>query len=140
MNITLSYADLAAIVKRSLSIIGKRSVDANGNLLFKDITLSSIEEPILNDFFSDAAIQLKTKTEHFLTTVNGNTLTLTLPSNRTSGTDTALEEALKAYCVSYALYSWFTITAPRIATKYQEDAERHLAAIITLVYTKNPPM
>ena len=46
------FRSLASDVKRSLSIIGKRSIDENGNVIFKDITLSSLEEPLLEDYSS----------------------------------------------------------------------------------------
>ena len=139
MDITLTYTDLAATVKRSLSIIGKCSIDDNGNRLFKDVTLGTLEEPILADFFKDAAIQLKTKTQHFVSATDGTTVTLTFPDNRTTANGTTLKDAFEAYCVAYALYSWFLIVAPRIAPKYLDDANRHLSEVVRLSYYKAPP-
>lgn len=139
MDITLDFSTLKETVKRSLSIIGKRSVDADGNLLFKDITLGSLEEPILVDFFKEAVIQLKTQTDHFSSSTTDTNITLSFPSNHPANNDTTIKDAFSAYCVSYALYSWFLIVAPRIAPKYNDDANRHMASVIRLVYYKAPP-
>ena len=105
MVVTLDFLVLTATVKRSLSIIGKRSVDDNGTLLFKDITLGSLEEPILADFYKDAVIQLKTQTEYFSSSTSDTSITLDFPANHPEGNDTAIRDAFAAYCVSYALYS-----------------------------------
>ena len=140
MIVTLNFAILTQRVQRSLSIIGKRSTDENGNLLFKDITLGSLEEPILIDYFKDALIQLKTATSHFSASTTDTTVTLSFPTNHPEGNDTTIRDAFAAYCVSHALYSWFTVTAPRLATKYQEDANRNMASVIALAFTKQPPV
>lgn len=139
MIVTLNFAILTQRVQRSLSIIGKRSTDENGNLLFKDITLGSLEESILIDYFKDALIQLKTATSHFSASTTDNDITLSFPDNHPTGNDTTIRDAFAAYCVAYALYSWFTVVAPRLAAKYQEDADRHMAAVIALSFSKQPP-
>lgn len=304
MDITLTYADLAATVKRSLSIIGKRSIDDKGNLLFRDITLGSRETAIIYDFFTTAVTTLCSELNKFVTAevhnitgysstfytdfwtnqdaatfasqirTNGQylyrydtntlyvsalsypfstvsaetgtlfvyedtfylwengamtaqdeeelteeqkegavrlsffgtdplsavaegtdvylyyegniyrsalqksfsqaempndalivdpqgrayrregnilinipetateqtvTFTLQVPENWNEGLQTSLGSVLRDYCVSYALYSWFTITAPRIAEKYLGDMQRSVAALIRLVYNKKAP-
>lgn len=147
MNISIDYPTLYATVARSLSIIGKRSTDDNGNLLFKDITLGSLEKPIVYDFFATAFIDLSTELSQFVTAevhtdlggADTITLTVTVPDNWNTALTTALTQALKAYCVSYALYSWFIITAPRISAKYSEDCTRLLAAVIRLIHEKKTP-
>ena len=140
MTITIDTSTLKETVKRSLSIIGKRSVDDKGNLLFKDITVSSNEEPILLDFFNDASLELRTQTDDFIkTNTTATSINVTFPANHNSALDQSVKDAFSAYCVSYALYSWFVITAPKIAAKYQEDARRNLGAVIRLAYSKQPP-
>lgn len=57
-QITLNYGSLYEVVARSLSIIGKRSADQDGNKLFSNITLSSVEKPIVCDFFSNAFTEI----------------------------------------------------------------------------------
>ncbi len=140
MKVTLDFSQLTGKVKRSLSVIAKRSVDDKGNLLFKDITLGSLEEPILDDYYKDAVIQLKTLTDYFSSSTSDTEITLTFPTNHHDGNDTAIQDAFEAYCVSYALYSWFVIVAPRISQKYQDDSNRHLHEILSLIYLKQPPI
>lgn len=139
MEITLTYSELTATVKRSLSIIGKRSVDADGNLLFKDITLGSLEEPILNDFFRQAIIDITTEAESFVTASADQSITLTFPSNHNDALNKAITDACKDYCTSYALYSWFQVVAPRLVEKYQGDCNRQIGALIRLANQKKPP-
>lgn len=139
MEITFNFNNLAEEVKRSLSIIGKRSVDESGNLLFKDITLSSLEEPLLNDYLQQAVIDLTTETDTFITASTETTLTLTFPTNHNDALDTAITKVCKAYCVSYALYSWFSIVAPRLVEKYMGDCKRQAGALIRLIHNKKAP-
>lgn len=131
MKVTLNFSQLTETVKRSLAIIGKRATDDNGNLLFKDITLSSLEEPILHDFFKDALVYARAMAAPCSMTVTEQAATLSFPSD-----DGAVKQAFEAYCVAYALYSWLSVTAPGLAKKYMDDANRLLAAI----FAKQPPV
>lgn len=148
VTITLSYSTITEQVKRSLSIIAKRSVDDNGVPLFKDITLGSREEIIINDFFSQAITELCTQMEEFFVsqtttssagTVTSVDLSIDNPSNWNSGLLPSLEMALTNYLVSYALHSWFVVTAPRLVDKYLDDQKRMFAAVHKLLYSKKEP-
>lgn len=72
-------------------------------------------------------------------TSEGLTLTLTTPANWNNALEFSVTQALSNYCVAYALHSWFTITAPKIAEKYQADAMRQLTALRILIHEKTPP-
>ncbi len=139
MDITLDFTALAKKVKRSLSIIGKRSIDEHGNLMFKDITLGSLEEPLLNDYFHQAVIDLTMETDAFITDSTDTALTLTFPSNHNDALNTAITNVCKAYCVSYALYSWFSVVAPRLQEKYMGDCKRQAGALVRLIHNKKSP-
>lgn len=140
MQKTFDFTALYGKVSRSLSIIGKRSIDDQGNLLFKDITLGSNEKEIIEDYLRQAVIDIVTELDAFITAQSGDTqITVTLPTNHNSNLDTFIGNSCDEYCVSFALYSWFNITAPRIAAKYLEDCKRQLAAVIRLAHEKQPP-
>lgn len=141
MDITIDYTALYETASRSLSIIGKRSSDDNGNPLFKDITLGTREQGIVTDYFRQAVIDLSAELSGFITTASSSsvTFTLTLPSNHNTALDPFIQKSCEAYCVSYALASWFTVTAPRIAGMYEKDCVRQLSAVIRLVNEKNAP-
>lgn len=141
MVIVFNLAELYNKVERSLSIIGKRSRDKDGNLLFTDITLGSHEKELANDYFRQAIINLATELVGVVTQSSDDTLTLTfnLPTNHHLSQETFIKEACFFFCVSYALYSWFTVTAPAIASKYQEDCNRQLSAVIRQAFHKKEP-
>lgn len=141
MNITISYQALYEKVSRSLSIIAKRSVDDKGVLLFKDITLSTREQEIMTDYFKQAVLDIVAAAAAFIAENSDNTITfvLDLPENHRSSLDSFIQKSCEEYCVSYALYSWLFITAPRIAPRYLDDCKRQLSVIIRLVHEKEPP-
>ena len=139
-TINIDYGSIAKTVERQLSIVGKRSTDENGKLIFTDITLGTNEKELLNDYIRQAVIDLTTETAAFISSQLGNTsITLTFPGNHNSVLDTFIQQSCDAYCASFALWSWFTITAPRIADRYLEDCKRQLAAIIRLTHDKKAP-
>lgn len=142
MEITFDFNTLLEEVKRSLSVIGKRTVDDNGNKLFSDITVSSNEESIISDYFRQAVIDLAAELAAHITTpakAEGTTIAIGLPSNHDTAIEPFIRDACKAYCVSYALYSWFTVTAPRISEKYNADCSRQVNSVIRLVNQKSEP-
>lgn len=139
MNINISYATLYEEVSRSLSIIGKRSVDDDGTPLFKDITLSSREQEIISDYIRQAAIDIAAETAAFITASTDQSVTLTLPTNSNQALEPFIQKSCAEYCVSYALYSWLFITAPRIAPRYLDDCKRQLSAVVRLVHEKKAP-
>lgn len=139
MTKTFDYTALYGKVSRSLSIIGKRSTDENGNRLFADITLGTNEKGIIEDYLRQAVIDLVTEMEAFITAEQDDTITITMPSNHNSALETSIGNSCDEYCVSYALYSWFTVSAPRIADKYLGDMNRQLSAVIRLVNEKEAP-
>lgn len=139
MVITLDSNTLAGEVKRSLSIIGKRSVDDKGEPAYKDITLGSLEDPLLADYFRQAVIDISTETAAFITAASDTQITLTFPTNHNTVLETFIQQSCEAYCVSYALWSWLTITAPRIASRYLEDCKRQIGSIIRLIHDKKSP-
>lgn len=139
MDITLTYQSLYETVSRSLSIIGKRSVDDQGNLLFKDITLGTREQEIVTDYFRQAVIDLSAELAALITDSTDASITLKLPTSHNAALEGFIQKSCEAYCVSYALYSWLFITAPRIAPRYLDDCKRQLASVIRLVYEKKAP-
>jgi len=143
MQITLNYTSLYDTVARSLSIIGQRSVDDNGNLLFKDITLGSREKDIIYDYFRSAINGLAADLRQYVTAVTSSstsfTLTVSLYDDANSNLSSTVVQAVKDYVTAYALYSWFTITAPRISEKYKEDAMNQRNFVIAQTFHRQRP-
>ena len=139
MQITLNYTSLYEVVERSLSIIAKRSIDDQGNRLYDNITLGSREKDIITDYIKQAAVWLATETSGFITSSSDNSMTLTFPDNHNTSLDVFISNSCNNYCVAYALYSWFTVTAPRLSEKYLGDCNRDIGAIIRMTNNKKAP-
>ena len=141
MQVSLDYNKLLEKVERSLSIIGKRMTNDKGELLFKDITVGSREKEIIKDYFRQGVIDLSTALSGFIVASSdeGFTFELNLPDNHDHAIEQYIQQSCEAYCVSYALYSWFDITAPSLAKKYLDDCTRQCDSTVHLVYDKRAP-
>lgn len=139
MTITFATNDIRPAIERSLSIIGKRSTDDNGNLMFRDITIGSKEQDIITDYIQEAIIDLSDILSAHITASTDTTITITLPSTHNTDLQPFIQKACKAYCVSYSLASWFNVTAPRLTAKYEANCQKQSAAVIRLIHEKQAP-
>lgn len=143
-TIVFEFDELYKKVERSLSVIGKRSTDDEGKPLFADITLGSNEKEIAYDYLTQAVIAISDELAQFLKGTqyylhDDENMVIELPDNHNTAADEYLKRACQAYCVSYTLYSWFTVTAPRLASKYLEDCNRQIGSIVRLCFVKSAP-
>lgn len=143
MDIVINYSDISAIVDRSLSIIGKRSVDDQGNLLFKDITIGTREKQILTDYYRSAIMHIASELRQFvrLEAPIGDTYTISLALNDDANPDLedSIRQAVTEYLVAYTLYSWFTVSAPRLYQKYLTDSQNALSYLTYQVFNRKRP-
>lgn len=143
MDIVINYSDISEIVERSLSIIGKRSIDEQGNLLFKDITIGTREKGILSDYYRSAIMHLAAELRQFvsLEAPIGDTYTFTLALYADANPDLedSIKQAVTEYIVAYALYSWFTVSAPRLYQKYLTDSQNALSYLTYQVFNRKRP-
>lgn len=87
MEIILNYGSLYENMARSLSSIGKRAKDNNGNNLFSNITLSSAEKPLVCDFFANAFTEICAAIGRFVTTETRHVSTFSNYANVAFWTD-----------------------------------------------------
>ena len=143
MQVQLNYTDLYAVVERSLSIIAKRSTDDKGNLLFDNITLGSRETELIYDYFRSAITSIATDLRQYVTqftlSATGFNMTITLYDDANPQLQATILQAIKDYIVAFALYSWFTISAPRIYEKYLGDANIFRGYLIGQVFHRQRP-
>lgn len=143
MQINIEYSSLYEVVERSLSVIGKRSTDDQGNLLFKDITLGSRETALIYDYFRAAIVHIAAELEKYVSLEQVNDthflMDISLYDDANEHLDTTIREALDNYIVSYALYSWFTVVAPRIYEKYLADANTAMQYLIRQCHHRQRP-
>ena len=135
---TISLSGVGTKIKRHLSIIGKRLYSKEGKNLFSNITVSSIEDPIFNDYIYAAAQNIAAALAQFVTSYSDTSITV-------NGTrwDAEVAEAVQNACVSYAtLFSvgeFLAMTHPELAEKYYRDAQIMMNTIISSAYHKDPP-
>lgn len=143
MDIVITYSDISAVVERSLSIIGKRSIDDQGNLLFKDITIGTREKEILTDYCKSAIMHIAAELRQFvrLETPTSTTYTIrfTLSNDANPDLEDSIKQAVTEYLVAYSLYSWFTVTAPRLYQKYLTDSQNALGYLTYQVFNRKRP-
>lgn len=143
MDIAITYSDISTVVERSLSIIGKRSIDDQGNLLFKDITIGTREKEILSDYYRSAIMHLASELRKYVTletpSSTSYTIRLTLDDDSNQALQDTIRQAVKEYLIAFALYSWFNVSAPRIYEKYLADAQNALAYLTYQVFHHQRP-
>jgi hypothetical protein len=135
---TISLSGVSTQIKRHLSIIGKRLYTKDGKNLFSNITVSTAEDSIFNDYIYAAAQNIAAALAQFVTSYSNTSITV-------EGTrwDTNVASAVQNACVSYAtLFSvgeFLAMTHPELADKYYRDAQIMMNTIISTAYHKEPP-
>ena len=114
-----------------LSVIGKHSRDDQGNPLFSDITLGSNELGMIDEFLKTGLARLANEIRNFVSAATStNEIKFTPLVDCNANLATSIQQSGEDYLVHYCLYSWFTVTAPRISDKYLSDAQADLTALI----------
>lgn len=139
MDITISFDTIYDAVGRTLSIVGKRTKDESGGSLYRDITLGTNEQPIVNDLIKTAVTDITVATSSYITATDEDSITLTFPVTHPSELETPVETACKDYCVAYVLYSWLATVHPELSKKYGSELQGRLASVVSLVYEKRAP-
>ncbi len=144
-TISISIDKITEKVQRSLYIIGKRSSNDDGTSLFQDVSLSTNETDLISDYVYVAFQHIQTELAKFVTisqveehSTENVFISAEMSVDDNSGSLT-LDKTVELYCVSYALYSWFVFSVPRIADKYNRDCETLMADIIRIVHNKKEP-
>ena len=157
MEMKFSRQDIIKEVERSISIIGKRAVDANGNRLFSVVTLGSAEKGLLSDYVDSAVVNIAAATREFFeykicTCETDSTDTTT--ETTTEATDLVefgfrtdadanlslpLSTACQKYIVGYCLYSWFTVVQRHLAEKYLAECTAALTCIVSMLRHREKP-
>lgn len=158
MEMKFSRQDIINEVERSISIIGKRAVDANGNRIFSFVTLGSGEKGLLSDYVDSAVVNIAAATREFFEykTCTCETENTTAESTDTTAEATDLVEfgfrtdadanlslplsaACQKYIVGYCLYSWFTVVQRPLAEKYLAECTAALTCIMSMLRHREKP-
>lgn len=151
MNINISNSIIDAAVKRQLASIGKRAVTEDGKKAFSEITLSSIEESLLHDYYAEAVLLLNTESQYFVKASSspsdiGNTtgsaigsVELEFPSNHNNAMNETIKLAFLTFLVAYAIYAWLSVSYPKLVERFRASMQDKMNALLQLIWHKAPP-
>lgn len=139
---TLSFSTLKLAVKRHLSVIGKRTYSKDGQNQFSQITVSTAEDPIFEQYLAAAAQQVEALLRQLVSTFSLTSTGFTLTLHNTRGTadfEARSEELVTTFCVLYTVGEYLAMTRPDMAQKYQSDATGAMQSLLSYAFYKEPP-
>lgn len=144
LTITVDWCSVRANVSKHFSIMGKRLKDKDGSTLFANVTLSSEEKNIMNQYISAAAETFASELAPFITYYNnGDFLMFTVKNTRwaetTDSVSVPFEGNFMGYTIAYVANAVLGMTHPDLAKKYGDDMTNHLNAAVKLFYVKKLP-
>ena len=140
MDFTISTIVSAA--KRHLSIIGKRLYQKDGKNMFADITLSSVEDPILTQYINASAQDVEAFLKQLVTasTYSSTTITITIANSRGDSDFATRTQALaESFITLNTVGEYLSMVHPDISQKYLADARKRMEALVSYVFYKKPP-
>lgn len=135
---TIDLSTLKPDIKRHLSVIGKRAVDATGKNIFSDITVSTAEDPIFDKYTAEAIQHIAGLLGAFVKIYTSTSLTIDAERWKPGLLD-ALQDAIKDFTVIYVVCEYLKMTRPDIAEKYNSEVALKTNNIVTLAYYKDKP-
>lgn len=139
---TLTFSALKSDIKRHLSIIGKRMFAKSGENMFSNITVSTVEDPIFEQYIKSAAQNVEALLRQLVTAYSETTTTITLTLVNTRGSsdfDTRCAELVNTYVVLSSVGEYLAMTHPDLAEKYRADAANAIQSLIMYAFHKNAP-
>ena len=140
MDFTISTIVSAA--KRHLSIIGKRLYQKDGKNMFADITLSSVEDPILTQYINASAQDVEAFLKQLVTasTYSSTTITITIANTRGDSDFATRTQALaESFITLNTVGEYLSMVHPDISQKYMADARKRMEALVSYVFYKKQP-
>lgn len=138
---------LKAEVKKHLSVIGKRTYTKDGQNMFSNITVSTAEDPIIDNYLSIASQAVYALIHPFVKTwsIGTNELTHELELSvelENTRNDADFQAKAKDYIESFMVLSatgdYLAMTHPDIAQKYKADTTGAMQSLLMYVFYKKP--
>lgn len=137
-------------VKRHLSAIGKRLSDKAGNNVFSNITVSTAEDALLEQYINAATQNIETVLRQLVVTytpanmtgasTSGPTIEISLINKRnTTDFDARCTELASTYIILFVIAEYLAMTHPDIAAKYVTDYSQSMLALSAFAFYKEPP-
>lgn len=142
ISIAIDINSIKSDVKKTLSLIGKRSGDRQGNTLFASVTLSSAEEGLLSSFISEGAHLFFGEVAPLVSgSEDGGYISLVLDASRVNETKLVLfQNNAEGFVKNFALKKAFEASGQVEQGKNAEATmQQHLDSAINLVFCKDSP-
>jgi len=139
---TITFTTIKQAIKRHLSIIGKRLYDKEGKNLFSNITVSSAEDPIFEQYIAAGAQNVEALLRQLLTSysITASSITMTLTNTRgMADFDTRSGDMITTYITLFSVGEYLGMAHPELAAKYQTDATNAMQSLLAYAFHKEPP-
>lgn len=137
----LSLDNLKSAVKRHLSVIGKRMYTKDGHNMFSNITVSTAEDPIIDNYLLVASQAVYSLLHQVITSwsISGSTITATLVNTRNdSDFENKAKDFIESFMTLSATGDYLSMAHPDIAQKYKGDATGAMQSMLMYVFYKKP--
>lgn len=139
---TINISSIKDDVKKTLSLVGKRSVDRQGNTLFASVTLSSAEECLIDSFLNEGVhIFFGEVAPVVFGSEDGEIITLAINASRVNETKLSLFQSnAEGFVKNFALKKAFNASGQTEQSKNADlTMQQHLDSAIKLVFCKDSP-
>lgn len=140
-TVTISEASVKSRIKVHLSVIGRRLNQKAGDKNYQNVTLSSNEDGLVDDYFKGAMACLAGQLPEVLVSYDeaAGTQGYDDAGRSNKAQQDALAGIVASYAISYTIASYLAMTYPELAKKYQQEAASCLIAARNVVYAKTRP-
>ena len=140
---TITISTVVSNIKRHLSIIGKRLHGRDGKNMFSDITVSSAEEPIFQQYVMAAAQNVEALLRQLITSYSQTADSITIEMENSRGStqfDGRCSELITSYMTFFSVGEYLAMTHPDLAAKYQKAADNTIQSLTAYAFSKKPPV
>lgn len=138
----ITFSEIKTLVKKHLSVIGKRSFNKNGDNIFSNITLSTNEDPLLNLYIAEAMQNIESFMRQLVTSFSVDTDSVSISFVNTRGASSfegRCREFVVTYATNYTISEYLAMTHPDLAAKYEKQSAFNMQSFMSYAYSKEPP-
>lgn len=139
---TISFNSVKQAIKRHLSIIGKRMYDKDGKNMFSNITVSTAEDPIFEQYIAAGAQNVETALRPLLTSYLYTQSGITIELTNTRGADdfdSRCMELIMTYITLFSVGEYLGMAHSDFARKYVTDSESAMTSLQMYAFHKEAP-
>lgn len=140
ISVNIDEASIIKRIKVHLSIIGKRLNQKPGDKNYQNITLTTNEDNLIEDYFKGAVAYLAGQFPEVLVSYRSDgPISFDDASRASNAQMNALDDIYSSYILSYCIASYLSMINADLAKKYQQEAASYLTAARNVIYSKTVP-